>query len=530
MDFEYVLEMNNITKDYYGTRVLNDVSIKIKPGEIHALVGENGAGKSTLMNILFGMGVIHSTGGFKGEVLLEGKPVNITSPMEAMQKGIGMVHQEFMLINGYEIAENIKLNREITSPNVISRLFGKRLQSLNKVRMREESRQTLDSLGIDLDESKKISELSVGHKQFVEIARELDKRDIKLIVLDEPTAVLSETEAKIFLECVKNVQKQGISFIFISHRLNEVINYSDHVTILRDGERVGYYETKDLTAIRISELMVGREIDFSNREFRDIDQMSTAFELRDFTVNMPGESVRNINFKIKNGEILGIGGLAGHGKISIANGIIGMHPSMGTVIYNGEPLKTDNTLNTLKKHIAFVSEDRRGVGLLLDESVEMNTVVAALRVNNDFLIKMPGFTQYDKKRAEEFTDRMIKELDIRCTGHKQHVRSLSGGNQQKVCIAKALAMNPEVLFVSEPTRGIDVGAKKLILDTLVKLNKEQGMTVVVTSSELAELRSICDRIIIVTEGSIAGVLQPDDEDYKFGMLMSGEKLPEKEVG
>lgn len=520
-----ILQMNHITKQYFGNAVLKDVSIDVRQGEILALVGENGAGKSTLMNVLFGMPIIYSTGGFEGEVLVEGKPVHIQSPFDAMRYGIGMVHQEFMLIDGYSVAENIKLNRENLKKSRIEKVLGKQLIPLDREAMQYESEETLSNLGISISATEMVGRLSVGSKQFVEIARELDKKNIRLIVLDEPTAVLTEEEAHHFLECVKAVAAKGISFIFISHRLNEIKNYSDRVVVMRDGALVGLYNTADISAIRISELMVGREVELSQREKsgESADQ-KTVIELKDFSVDMPGEALHNIDFKIKEGEILGFAGLAGHGKAAIANGINGLYPSSGTVELYGKPLDVTDTRNTLKSGLMFVSEDRRGVGLLLDQSIETNITVASMRVHNRFIKKVLGMRFYNKREGKAYAKRMIDQFDIRCVGTNQLVRRLSGGNQQKVCIARAFSMDPKILFVSEPTRGIDIGAKKKILDSLVEMNKEQGTTVVITSSELAELRSVCDRIAIIAEGKLVGVLRPEDADYKFGLLMSGNAL------
>lgn len=531
MSSQYVLEMNHIEKEFFGNKVLKDVSIRVKPGEIVALIGENGAGKSTIMNVLFGMPAIHQTGGFKGEVLIDGEKVNIKSPTEAMKYGIGMVHQEFMLIDGYDVAENIKLNRENTKKTLAGMVFGKRLDLIDREAMHRQSRATLDSLGIELSEKTRAGSLPVGYKQFVEIARELDKKNTKLIVLDEPTAVLTESEAEQFLSCVRSVAEKGISFIFISHKLDEVKKNSNHIFVLRDGEMVGDYPTREVSTIRMSELMVGREVELLNRQLEEDHEDENAeicLELNHFGVSMPGEVARDISLQIKKGEIFGIGGLAGHGKISIANGIMGLYPSKGEVKLHGEKLNVADTDATLNKGVAFVSEDRRGVGLMLDESIELNIAIAALKTKDRFLVKRFGIPFYDKKGAVEYANQMIKELDIRCTGHEQPVKSLSGGNQQKVCIARALTLEPEVLFVSEPTRGIDIGAKKMILDSLMKLNKEKGVTVIITSSELAELRSVCNRIAIVTEGKVAGILKSDDKDYKFGLLMSGSKIEDAE--
>lgn len=526
---ESILEMRNISKQYFGNTVLKDVSIDVGKGEILALVGENGAGKSTLMNILFGMPVIHSTGGFTGEVLIDGEPAHIQSPFDAMRQGIGMVHQEFMLIDGYDLAENIKLNRENLKQTVLSRVLGRNLSLLDREAMRRDSEQTLDRLGLQLPVSTLVGRLPVGYKQFIEIARELDKMNIRLIVLDEPTAVLTEEEARQFLDCVKAVARQGISFIFISHRLDEIKKYSDRVAIMRDGSLIGCYPTQEVSAIRISELMVGREVELGRRDDHDhAGTDKTIIEIEDFSVDMPGEALRSVSFAIREGEILGFAGLAGHGKAAIANGINGLYPTAGVVRLDGEELHVSDALATLKKGVMFVSEDRRGVGLLLDQSIETNITVAAMRVKNRFTRRICGVHFYDRRSGRKFAREMIQTFDIRCTGANQLVRRLSGGNQQKVCIARAVSMEPRILFVSEPTRGIDIGAKKKILDSLVEMNRERGITVVITSSELAELRSVCDRIAIVTEGKIVGVLKPDDADHKFGLLMSGQGLPAEE--
>lgn len=531
MESGYVLELKGITKQYFGNTVLKNVSIHVKPGEILALVGENGAGKSTLMNVLFGMSVIHSTGGYEGEVLLNGETVKIESPFDAMRRGIGMVHQEFMLVDGYCVAENIKLNRENIKDNLLVRSFGKQLAPLDREKMLEESAQTLDRLGITLSASEMVGRLPVGHKQFVEIARELDKENIQLIVLDEPTAVLTEDEAHQFLECVKAVARKGISFIFISHRLDEVKQYSDRVAIMRDGALVECCDTEAVSAIRISELMVGRGVELKRDKTQEREaQNETVIELKNFSVDMPGEALRNVSFEIKKGEILGFAGLAGHGKAAIANGINGLYPSCGEVLLHGSALEVSDTLHTLEQKLMFVSEDRRGVGLLLDQSIERNITVAAMRVKNRFTRKIAGIRFYNAKAGRKFAEEMVKTFDIRCTGTGQITRRLSGGNQQKVCVARAVSMEPDILFVSEPTRGIDIGAKKRILDALEEMNREKGTTIVIISSELAELRSVCDRIAIITEGRVAGILKPDDADYKFGLLMSGSELPDEREG
>jgi simple sugar transport system ATP-binding protein len=522
MTSEYVLEMKNISKEYSNNVVLQNVNLSIKAGEVIALVGENGAGKSTLMNILFGMPVIHSTGGFDGEIFIDGDLVDISNPRSAMNYGIGMVHQEFMLINGYEINENVKLNRENLKPGVLKKILGDKVGLLDRKAMRQETASTLEELGLNLSATEITGNLPVGLKQFIEISRELDKKNIRLIVLDEPTAVLTENEAEKFLECVKAVSQKGISFIFISHRLKEVKQFTDKTVILRDGRLVGEYATEEVSVENISELMIGHSISFNekdkseNTSFKEIK-----LELNNFAVHMPGEMLKKASMKVFKGEIFGLAGLAGHGKAAIANGLMGLFPTTGEVYLGEDRLDVTDTLETLEKGVAFVSEDRRGVGLLLNESIEVNIIISALRVRNQYLKKIAGMQFYNKKAAKGFVEEMIDFFDIRCTTSGQLVRLLSGGNQQKVCMARAFASEPDLLLISEPTRGIDVGAKKRILDALVEKNAKEGTTIIVTSSELAELRSICNRIAIVTDGEIIGILDSDAESYRYGMLMSG---------
>jgi simple sugar transport system ATP-binding protein len=514
---ESLLSFKNVSKSYDGNYVLKNINLDIQAGEIHALIGENGAGKSTLMNILFGMSVIHNTGGFEGIVEMNGAPMNIKSPHEAINYGIGMVHQEFMLVPGFTITENIKLNREVTKANFISAVLGQRLRTLDYKTMNADARKALDTLGMDIEEYTLVAGLPIGHMQFIEIAREIDKTGIKLLVFDEPTAVLAESEAANMLKAVRSLADSGIAIIFISHRLDEITHVADRVTILRDGDLVVTKDVKDTNVVEIAELMVGREVNIEREDAQRTYTDEVVLEVKDLRVAMPGERVKGISFDVKKGEILGIGGLAGHGKLGIANGVLGIYPAKGEVLFNGKPLPLNNTKQVLASGIAYLSEDRKGVGLLLDESIELNMAFTAMQIHNEFL----STGLQDTKKIRQNALNMIKDLDIRCTSSLQTAGALSGGNQQKVCVGRALTQKPSLLFVSEPTRGIDIGAKKLILDLMRHLSEEEGMTIVMTSSELAELRSICDKIIIVCEGQVAGILPPDAPNADFGLMMSG---------
>jgi simple sugar transport system ATP-binding protein len=357
--------------------------------------------------------------------------------------------------------------------------------------------------------------------QFVEIAREIDKTGVKVLVLDEPTAVLTESEAQNLLRAMRDIAAEGIAIIFISHRLDEIIDVADRVTILRDGEHVTTKDVKDTNVVEIAEFMVGRKVSI-DREHDVRSEISDEIFLsvKNLHVAMPSENVRSVDFDVRKGEIFGIGGLAGQGKLGIANGIVGMYEAMGEVTLDGKSVQLNNTKKALELGIAFLSEDRKGVGLLLDEPIDLNMVFTDMSIHNNFLLPF-GIANRGAIRAH--AKKMIKDLDIRCTSEKQHTGRLSGGNQQKVCVARALTQKPNMLFISEPTRGVDIGAKKLILDLLLELSR-QGMTIVMTSSELAELCSICDRIAIVCEGEVRGILPPDASPAEFGLMMSGAKL------
>ncbi len=520
-----VLELRDITKEYEGNRVLKGVSLVVHAGSIHAVVGENGAGKSTLMNVLFGMPVIHDTGGYGGQIVLEGREVKFGAPVEAMASGIGMVHQEFMLIPGFTVAENIKLNREPTRPNPVSRVFGRRLETVDVQRSRADARAALDRVGLSVDEWLPMAGLPVGHMQFVEIAREVDKKNARLLIFDEPTAVLTEGEATELLKVMRSLAEKGLGILFITHRLDEVLAVADEITVLRDGEVVGRLDPKATTVGRIAELMVGRPAAVVKHGAGAARAGGTpALEVQDLAVEMPGERVERVSFTLEKGEVMGLAGLAGHGKVGVANGIMGLYPARGTVRRNGLPFVLNDPRAAIRTGLAFVSEDRRGVGILPDESIELNIALTAIEAQNRFLHRGPvaSLRLLDQRAVRRHAREMMGALEIKSTGPRQHVRRLSGGNQQKVCLARAMTLEPDTLMVSEPTRGIDVGAKERVLQILRTLNRERGMTLLVTSSELAELRATCDRIAIVYRGRIEAVLAPDASDQEFGLAMAGE--------
>lgn len=525
---EVLLKIENLSKTFGENVVLKDINLEVKPGEIVGLVGENGAGKSTLMKCIFGMPVILETGGFGGKIYFDGNEVNFKSPFDALAAGIGMVHQEFSLIPGFKASENVVLNRESTVKSFLEGFFGSRIKAIDKKNIESRANDALDTLGVDIDINTVVAEMPVAHKQFTEIAREIERENTKLLVLDEPTAVLTEEEAKMLLQTMKALSAKGISILFITHRLDEIMTVCDKVVVLRDGMLISSAATKDTDVNEVTEWMIGRKM-YSSCEDAEIKEKvgETIIEIKNIWVDMPGETVKNLSLEIKKGEILGLGGMAGQGKIGIANGIMGLYNAKGEVLFKGAKIELNTPADPLKKGLFFVSEDRKGVGLLLDSSIEDNIAYPAMQIKGEFFKKRFGvFNMVDDEAVRENAKKYIENLEIRCMSERQKVQELSGGNQQKVCLAKAFTMDPEVLFVSEPTRGIDVGAKKLVLDTLKKYNREKGTTIIITSSEIEELRSVCDRIAIITEGKVEGILPPAASVLEFGKMMMGVKEKE----
>ena len=516
-----LLEMRNVKKDFFGNQVLTDINLTLEAGQVLGLVGENGAGKTTLMKILFGMDEIRETGGYGGEILLNGEKVNFSSPFDALAKGIGMVHQEFSLIPGFTATENILLNREPKKENVVSLVFGERMNTLERREMDRQSEAAIEKMGVRIDENMLINNMPVGHKQFTEIARELSKEQLQLLILDEPTAVLTEHEAVALLDSIRGMASRGIAVIFITHRLQEILSVCDKVAVMRDGCLVQNVNAKDTSVQEITRWMVGRNISSGENKHRQLANDNVIMSIRHLWVDMPGETVRDVNLDVFEGEILGIGGLAGQGKLGIPNGVMGLYEAGGQVTFRGNEIALNAPRRCLDASLAFVSEDRRGVGLLLDESLEWNIAFPAMQIQNKFLKSyLGGLIKWrDEKAIRDVTEKYIDELAIKCTSSRQNAKELSGGNQQKVCLAKAFALEPQFLFVSEPTRGIDVGAKSLVLNALKKFNQESGVTIVMISSELEELRQVCDRIAIVSGGRIAGILPASDSSEDFGMLM-----------
>jgi len=524
MNTQSVLRFEHVGKSFFGNRVLKNISFSLEKGQILGLVGENGAGKSTMMKILFSMDDIRESGGYEGTIYLDEQKLNFSNPMDAIKAGIGMVHQEFSLIPGFTATENILLNREFTKKSVVSTVLGAKLSTLDRYKMHLSAQEVIELLGVNLDADMLVSDMPVGHKQFVEISREVNREHVKVLIFDEPTAVLTESEAEILISALRKLAERGVAIIFISHRLQEIVDVCDSVLVLRDGEIVKNVTKEEGYSVnQLAKWMVGREVEnkSSGRENNLDNENDIVMDIKNLWVNMAGELVDDVNLRIRRGEFLGIGGLAGQGKLGIPNGIMGLAEAGGAITCNGKPFVLNSPETALDLKLAFVSEDRRGFGLLLDEPIYWNVTFSAMQVLNKYLKRYIGIRLRDEKEMRHTARKYIESLEIRCVSEKQKVRELSGGNQQKVCLARAFDLEPQVLFVSEPTRGIDIGAKSLVLQALRRYNEENGVTVVMVSSELEELRSICDRIAIISDGRVAGILSSGEASEKFGLLMAG---------
>jgi simple sugar transport system ATP-binding protein len=521
------LRLENVSKSFEANQVLKAVDLAVDAGEIHGLVGENGSGKTTLLNILLGHPVIRQTGGYSGRVLLDGQPLGIRSPGEAIAAGLGMVHQEFALLPGLTVAENITFGREKACA-AAERMLGRSLSLIDRAADRAEAAASLRRLGLTLNPDIKAGSLSVNLMQYVEIAREIGRQPLRVLIVDEPTATMGDEDSARLLPVLQELAGRGTAVIFVSHRLEEVLAMCHRITVLRDGEVVDRLNRGEqgFSLERVARAMVGREIVETKRTARSIPGRAlVSFE--DFGVEMPGESIRNLNLEIRQGEILGIAGLSGHGKLAIGCGLMGWHPTSGVVRIDGRELNTESPRAAIGQDIFLLPDDRRQSGLLLGRSIVENAVFASVQQKSRFLrFSLGPLSLVDWRAAEEFTRSGIDRLDIHCRGPHQQVRFLSGGNQQKVCLIRAMAMEPRLLAVAEPTRGVDVGARQAVLEALLRMNQEQGTTIICASSELRDLKQICDRIMVVYEGRAFGEISPGSDDLEFALALSGRRKGE----
>ena len=481
-----LLEMKDITKTFPGVKALDGVSFDLNVGEIHALVGENGAGKSTLMKILAG---VYPHPEYGGEIRLEGAERHFSNIREAEQAGISVIYQELSLVKELSVAENIFLGREPRRFGVINweQLYG-RVQKL------------LADLHLEIDPRTPVGYLGIGQQQLVEIAKALSQ-DPRILVLDEPTAALTDTEVEILFGILKKLRARGVAMIYISHKLEEVFSISDRLTVLRDGRTVGTDATSSLDEPRVIARMVGREVGQIFPEATH-ERGEVVFEARHITVEDPGVPgkllVERVGFTARKGEVLGIAGLMGSGRSELLMAIFGAHPGRKSaeILVGGKPVQINHPYDAIKHGIGFVTEDRKRYGLILEQTILKNMTLAGLR-------RLSGrfFTNEDAEAAAG--QRASRDLRIKSTSVFTIAGTLSGGNQQKVVLAKWLLTSPRVLFLDEPTRGIDVGAKQEIYAQINKL-AETGLAIVLVSSELPEVLGLSDRVIVLHEGRVTG--------------------------
>ena len=489
-----ILEMRGITKRFPGVLALDHVDLTVYPGQVLALVGENGAGKSTLMKVLSG---VHQLD--EGEILMEGKPVKIENPLASQLMGISFIYQELSVLDNMNIAENIFLGRE--------KRMGKAF--VDKTPMHAEARKLLDEVGLDVDTRTMAGELSTAQKQMIEVAKALSFNS-KIIIMDEPTSSLTETETDILFGIIRKLKEKGVAIVFISHKLAEIFAITDEVAILRDGVSAGRMVTEGCTENDIINAMVGRDVDdlYAKKAapigdvVREVKNLSTKGFLKD------------INFQLRAGEILGFAGLVGAGRSEVMRAVFGIDPKeTGEVYIKGQKVDIKTPRDAMLQGMGFVPEDRKLQGLVLGMSVGKNTTLAALKA----VANKAGFINH--KQEKDMADKFVKALEVKTPSNDQLVKNLSGGNQQKVVIAKWLANNPDILILDEPTRGIDVGAKKEIHQLMSDL-ANQGVAIIMISSELPEVLGMCDRLVVLSGGEKAGELSREEASAEAVMQLA----------
>ena len=483
---EYRLEMRGVSKSFPGVKALDQVTLKVRPGTVHALMGENGAGKSTLMKCLFG--IYHMD---EGEVFVDGEKVNINNPDEALHKGLAMVHQELQPVPERTIAENMYLGRYPTKS------VGP-LKVIDHAKMKAEAKKWLENVKMPFDPKRKLGELSISQMQSVEIAKAVSQ-EARLIILDEPTSSLTDNEVEALFRIVRDLRDRGVSFVFISHKMAELRKISDDITIMRDGGYVGTWEMKDISDDEIVKQMVGREL---TNIYPPLDNTpgDVLLEVNDFT-SIHDNSFKDCSFKLRRGEILGFGGLVGAQRTELMEAIFGIrHITKGEIKLNGKKLDIKRPQDAIRNGIGMITEDRRGSGILGCLSIADNVSIASLDHYLEAGIKL------NTKKIEDLVQDNVAKLSIKTPSSKTLIQSLSGGNQQKVIISRWLANNPDVLIMDEPTRGIDVGAKYEIYQIMIALAK-QGKGIIMISSEMPELIGVSNRIMVMCNGKITGEVE-----------------------
>lgn len=492
------IEMKGIDKSFGSNQVLKNAGFLLKDGEIHALMGENGAGKSTLMKILTGVYTKDA-----GTIWVDGKEVSFKNPQEAEKAGIVFIYQELNVLFDLTVEENLFIGKELTKG------FG----ICNKKAMRAKAQEMMDKLGVKIPVTATMSDLSVGQQQMVEICKAL-MADAKVIIMDEPTAALTVSETRVLFDVIRNLQAKGVSIVYISHRMEEIFELCDRITVLRDGEYVGTENIQDIDLDHVVQMMIGRAIGerFPKRNVTVGDEVLRVEGLSS------GKLFHDVSFDVKAGEVVGVSGLMGAGRTEIMNAIFGnIHLDSGKIFMNGKEVKIKNPRQAIAAGIGFITEDRKTEGLLLEKSIAENIEITNLpKVANGFVLNKPKQRAVVKKGIEDF--------HIKCFGPDHECNNLSGGNQQKVVLAKWIYTEPKLLILDEPTRGVDIGAKKEIY-TIINEMTAKGVAVIMVSSELPEVLGMSDRIVVVHEGRVTGILNAAEADQaKVMTLATGGSL------
>jgi ribose transport system ATP-binding protein len=489
-----VLRAENVSKSFGPIEVLSGISLDLRPGEVHAVIGENGAGKSTLMRILSG-----HLAPTKGSLSLDDRPVTFSGPVDAESRGIVLVHQEILLAEDLTVAQNLFLGREL-------RRFG----LMDDRAMRERTRAILKDLGTAIDPDREVRRLSIADRQLVQIARALLVPH-KVVAFDEPTAVLTPIEAESLFQIIRQLRSHGVAVLYISHRLNEVKAIADRVTVLRDGRFIATRDVEGLEPLEMARLMVGRDMSKLYPEKPATASDQDILSVR--TMSVPG-FVEDVSFSLRRGEILGFGGLIGAGRTELFEGLVGLRPSQGTITLDGTSVRFSDAREAMAAGIVYLSEDRKGKGLLLRQDLRVNLTLAALE-------KFGRGPFIDVAAEEAALDGAIKDFDIRTRRRDLLAGQLSGGNQQKLLLAKMMLADPRVVIIDEPTRGVDIGTKEQIYRFIASLT-EQGRSVIVISSEMQELIGLCHRVVVMRNGRVAGeVAQADLSEDAIVYLATG---------
>ncbi len=488
------IEMKGINKAFGSNQVLKNAGFVLKDGEVHALMGENGAGKSTLMKILTGVYTRDA-----GTVIVDGKEVLYKTPQEAEKAGIVFIYQELNVLFDLTVEENLFMGKEIT----------KKFGICDRKAMRQKAQEVMDKMGVNIPINAVMSDLSVGQQQMVEICKAL-MVDAKVLIMDEPTAALTQSETEGLFKLIKSLREKGVSIVYISHRMEEIFELCDRITVLRDGTYVGTEYIKDIDMDDIVRMMIGREI---GERFPKREEITIGKEMLRVEGLTKTKSFENVSFSVKAGEVLGVSGLMGAGRTEIMHAIFGNLPyESGKVFIEGGEVKIKCAQDAINAGIGFITEDRKTEGLLLEKSISDNISLANLgKISKNGVLS--------KSKEKEIVDKGIKEFRIKCFGPDHECNNLSGGNQQKVVFAKWVYTDPKILILDEPTRGVDIGAKKEIYSVINDL-AAKGVAVIMVSSELPEVLGMSDRVMVVHEGHITGIIDAAEADQEKVMTLA----------